>query len=159
MLNEKIKNVAALKRIAATLRAKGKRIVFTNGCFDILHYGHVKYLEDAKKKGDILIVGVNSDASVKRIKGKGRPVVRQEDRIRTLAGLESVNYAVIFGKETPLELIMALKPHILVKGSDWKKNNIVGAEFVLGLGGKVSTVKLSHGRSTTALINKIAQKY
>lgn len=157
MLSEKIKNIAALKRIAAALRAKGKKIVFTNGCFDILHYGHVKYLEDARNKGDILIVGVNSDASVRKIKGKGRPVVRQEDRIRTLAGLESVSYAVIFGEKTPIKLIMAIKPHVLVKGADWKKNSIVGADFVLSLGGKVSTVKLAPGRSTTALIKKIAQ--
>ena len=156
-MSSKIKDAGSLKKILCALRAKGKRIAFTNGCFDILHYGHVKYLEDAKRKGDILIVGINSDASVRRIKGKGRPVVGENDRARTLAGLESVDYVVMFGQDTPIGLIKSIKPDVLVKGADWCRNSIVGADFVCGRGGKVATVKLAKGRSTTALIKKIAK--
>ena len=130
LLATKIKNAAELKKIASGLKAKGKKIVFTNGCFDLLHYGHVKYLEDAKKKGDILIVGLNSDASVKRIKGGNRPILTQKDRIRVVAGLESVDYAVLFKEDTPLKLIKSIKPDILAKGADWNKKTIVGADFV-----------------------------
>lgn len=132
-------------------------MVFTNGCFDLLHYGHVKYLEDARRKGDCLIVAINSDASVRRIKGKGRPLVSQEDRLRTVAGLESVDYVTLFHEDTPLKIIRLVKPHILVKGSDWQRRDIAGKDIVLGCGGKVMTVKLIQGRSTTNLIKKIAR--
>jgi D-beta-D-heptose 7-phosphate kinase/D-beta-D-heptose 1-phosphate adenosyltransferase len=155
----KIKTIAELKKIVARLKSRGKRIIFTNGCFDLLHYGHVKYLEEARKKGDILIVGVNSDSSIKRIKGNKRPLVKQTDRISTLAALESVDYAVIFNEETPLRLIEQLAPDLLVKGSDWDKSNIVGADSVIARGGKVVTVKLLKGRSTTGLIKKIAETF
>ncbi len=154
LLNEKIKTLKGLKKIVSGLKKEGKAIVFTNGCFDLLHYGHVKYLEDAKKKGDILIVAVNSDASVRKIKGDKRPIVNEGDRQGIIAALESVDYVILFKEETPLELIAKLKPDILVKGADWNRDNIVGGNLVLSSGGRVSTIKLLKGRSTTNLINK-----
>lgn len=153
----KLKNLNELKGIITTLKSKGKKIIFTNGCFDLLHYGHIKYLEDAKRKGDILVVAVNSDSSVKKIKGNQRPIIGQGDRIRTLAALESVDYAVLFNEDTPLKVIKSLKPDILAKGADWNKKDIVGREFVLSYGGCVSTIKLVKGRSTSSLIKKIAK--
>lgn len=158
-LETKIKSLRELKKTAFSLKIKGKKIVFTNGCFDLLHYGHVKYLEDAKKKGDILVVAVNSDTSVKRIKGKKRPLVNEKDRIRIIAALESVNYVVLFREDTPLKIIKSLKPDILVKGADWAKNSIVGSDAILRWGGRVSTIRLVKGRSTTNLIRKIARAF
>jgi len=155
----KIVSLSRLKSTIACLKRAGKRIVFTNGCFDILHYGHVKYLQDAKAKGDYLIVAVNSDTSVRKIKGKGRPVVKQSDRMCTLAALACVDFVVLFNHADPLRLIMALKPDYLVKGSDWSDKNIIGADFVKQRGGKVLTVKLVPGRSTTALIEKIVKVF
>ena len=155
----KLKSPKALKKILLRLKAKGKKIVFTNGCFDLLHYGHVKYLEDAKKAGDILVVALNSDASVRKIKGKKRPIVKLADRARVVAGLESVDFVTIFKEATPLELIKLLKPDILVKGSDWKKADIVGADILKRYGGEVSTIRFIKGCSTTKLIKKIAQDY
>jgi len=149
--------LASLKAIRAELRRKGKKVVFTNGCFDILHYGHVMYLEKARAKGDCLIVGLNSDSSVKRIKGKNRPLNCEGDRARVLAGLQSVDYVIIFDQDTPLKTIKDLAPDILVKGSDWKNKGIVGADLVRSRGGKILTVPLACGRSTTGLINKIAK--
>ncbi len=157
MISAKIKTASQLKVIVSRLKSQGKIIVFTNGCFDLLHYGHVKYLEDAKCKGDILIVGINTDASVKKIKGDKRPLTPERDRAGVIAGLESVDYVTLFRENTPLKIIKIFKPDVLVKGSDWNKDNIVGADFVLGRGGKVSTVKLLKGRSTTNLIKKIAK--
>jgi D-beta-D-heptose 7-phosphate kinase/D-beta-D-heptose 1-phosphate adenosyltransferase len=159
MLKSKIKSLKELKKIIATLKAKGKRIVFTNGCFDLLHYGHVKYLKQAKRKGDILVVAVNSDASVKRIKGDKKPIVKEWDRLGVIAALESVDYVVRFNEETPLNTIKMLRPDILVKGSDWLRNRIVGSDFVQGYKGKVVTIKLVSGRSTTDLINKIVKVF
>ncbi len=156
-LSGKIKTLPALKALITKLRQEGKKIVFTNGCFDILHYGHAKYLQDAKNTGDILVVGVNSDASIRKIKGRNRPVVDENNRLRLLAALESVDYLVLFMETTPLKVIRGIKPDILVKGADWNKNNIVGGDFVLGRGGKVRTVKLVQGLSTTNLIKKIVQ--
>jgi len=153
----KIKKLSALKRIRSILRRSKKKVVFTNGCFDILHYGHVMYLEKARAKGDILIVGLNSDSSVRRIKGKGRPIVNELDRARVLAGLESVDYVVIFGEYTPLKTIKALSPDVLIKGSDWKNKGIVGSNFVKSCGGRVLTINLASGRSTTNLIKKIGK--
>lgn len=157
MLKEKIKNLNALKKIILRLKEKGKKIVFTNGCFDLLHYGHVKYLEDAKRKGDILVVAINSDTSVRKLKGNKRPIVNQKDRLGLIAALESVDYVVLFNEETPLKAIKELKPDILVKGADWDRKQIVGSGLVLGYGGNVSTIKLIEGRSTTNLIKKIAK--
>lgn len=159
MSGTKIKKIASLKRIAASLKKKGRRIVFTNGCFDILHYGHVVYLEKAKRKGDCLIVGINSDLSVKKIKGESRPVVNEFDRARVLAGLQSVDFVAIFNEETPIKLIQALRPDVLIKGRDWKNKGIIGSDFVKSYGGKVLTIKLAKGRSTTNLIKKIAKTY
>jgi rfaE bifunctional protein nucleotidyltransferase chain/domain len=158
-LKDKIKNLNALKEIVGRLKKKKKKIVFTNGCFDILHYGHAQYLEDAKQKGDILIVGINSDASVRRIKGNKRPILKEQDRIRLIAALESVDFALLFCEDTPLKVIQTLKPDILVKGSDWRKGSIVGEDLVSGLGGKVIRIKLVKGVSSTGIIKNIAKRF
>ncbi len=159
VLSAKVKKLPELEKIIQRLQKSGKRIVFTNGCFDILHYGHVKYLEDAKKKGDILIVAINSDASIRKIKGDRRPLVPQEDRSRTIAALQSVDFVTVFGEDTPLKTIRALCPDVLIKGADWKNKDIVGADIVRKKGGTVSTIKLEKGRSTTNLIHKIIERY
>jgi D-beta-D-heptose 7-phosphate kinase/D-beta-D-heptose 1-phosphate adenosyltransferase len=159
MLERKIKSINALIKIVSRLKAKGKRIVLTNGCFDLLHYGHIKYLEDAKRKGDILVVAINTDSSVKKIKGSKRPIVNEKDRQRVIAALESVDYVVPFKEKTPLRVIKSLKPDILVKGADWDINNIVGSCVVLNYGGRVVTIRLISGRSTTNLIKKIARAF
>jgi len=138
------------------LKSQGKQVVFTNGCFDLLHYGHVKYLQDARNKGDVLVVAVNSDASVRKLKGKSRPIVPVKDRVRVIAGLASVDFAVIFNQDTPLTVIQALKPDILVKGADWNPDAIVGKDFVESYAGKVTTIQFVKGLSTTNLIKKIA---
>ncbi len=159
MINSKIRNIIQLKRIIQRLKIQRKKIVFTNGCFDLLHYGHVKYLEEAKGKGDILVVAVNSDTSVRRIKGDKRPLIPQKDRVLTIAALESVDYVVLFDEDTPLKAIKLLKPDILVKGKDWRINKVVGASFVQGYGGDVATIKLAKGRSTTGLIKEILNRF
>lgn len=144
-----------VRALASSLRAKKKRIVFTNGCFDIIHAGHIKYLERAKALGDILIVGVNSDSSVRMIKGPSRPVVKQGERAAIVAALKPVDYVSIFNDATPIKLIKAIRPDVLVKGADWRLNNIVGGDFVKSYGGKVRAVSLVKGRSTSNLIRKI----
>lgn len=136
-------------------RAEGKKLVFTNGCFDILHVGHIKYLKEAKAMGDCLIVGVNSDASVKRLKGQARPVNTLGDRLALLSALEFVDYVVAFEEDTPEELIGAVKPDVLVKGGDYRMEEIVGADYVLGYGGTVTTIPLVEGKSTTGMIEKM----
>jgi len=155
----KINTLASLKRKIKCLKQRGSKIVFTNGCFDILHFGHVKYLADAKKRGDYLVVAVNSDVSINKIKGHNRPIIGQFDRLRTVAALASVDFVVLFSEIDPQKVIQALKPDILIKGSDWLKKNIVGASFVESYGGKVLTVNLIKHRSTSALINKIVKKF
>ncbi len=135
-------------------RKEGKKIVFTNGCFDILHAGHVDYLEKAKALGDILIVGLNSDSSVKRLKGKDRPINSQELRKRVLEGLKAVDLVIIFDEDTPERLIKEIKPDVLVKGGDWKIENIVGADFVQSYGGEVKTIDFVYDISTTKIIQK-----
>lgn len=127
------------------------KLVFTNGCFDLLHYGHVKFLEEAKKLGDVLVVGINSDTSVRRLKGKGRSIVKAKDRAKILMGLRCVDAVVIFVEDTPLELIKELKPDVLVKGGDWKKKDVVGREFAK----EVVIIPYLKGYSTTNLIKKI----
>lgn len=141
----------------ASLKSQNKKIVFTNGCFDLLHVGHVRYLQEAKKLGDVLVIGVNSDASVKRLKGPTRPVQVEADRAEILAALGAVDYTVIFTEDTPLKLIEAVKPDILVKGGDWKIDQIVGSDFVIAHGGQVMSLQFVDGKSTTKLIEK-AQK-
>ncbi|MFA5287361.1 MAG: D-glycero-beta-D-manno-heptose 1-phosphate adenylyltransferase [Candidatus Omnitrophota bacterium] len=156
-LKDKVKPLNQLIKIILRFKNQGKKIVFTNGCFDLLHYGHAKYLEEAKKNGDILVVGVNSDASVRRIKGKKRPIVGEKNRLHLVAALKSVDFAVLFKEDTPLNTIKELRPDILIKGADWRKKDIVGADFIKSYGGRVSTVKLVKGLSTTNLIKIIAK--
>lgn len=140
-------------------QAAGKKIVFSNGCFDILHAGHVEYLSAAKKLGDVLVIGLNSDASVRRLKGSNRPVCGETDRAAVLSALEVVDSVVLFNEDTPEELIGILLPDILVKGSDWAIDEIAGAPAVLEHGGAVLTLPLLEGRSTTGIIEKIIQLY
>jgi D-beta-D-heptose 7-phosphate kinase/D-beta-D-heptose 1-phosphate adenosyltransferase len=155
MTETKIKKLPELKKIVFLLKGKKKKIIFTNGCFDILHYGHLRYLEAAKCLGDVLIVAVNSDSSVKRIKGENRPLNSQKQRMALVAGLACVDYCLSFKEDTPYRLIKVLKPDVLVKGGDWKSSHIVGSNFVKSHGGKVKTIKLIPGYSTTCLIKKI----
>ncbi len=155
MTEEKIKTLAELRKIVPSLKRKRKKIVFTNGCFDLLHYGHLKYLEAAKRQGDVLIVAVNSDSSVKKIKGRLRPINKVIARTSLIAGLECVDYCLGFGDKTPYRLIKELKPDVLVKGGDWKNKDIVGSALVRSYGGKVKTVKFIPGYSTTRLIKKV----
>lgn len=152
---DKIKTWAQLEKIISRLKKQGKKIAFTNGCFDILHYGHIKYLEDAKAKADILVVGLNSDGSIRRIKGQSRPINSQSDRAKVLGALSAIDYVTIFNEDTPLNLIQRIRPDVLVKGRDWSISKIVGADFVKASGGKVVTVAYLKGRSTTGLIEKI----
>ena len=158
MINNKIKTVSALKKALLPLKKRGRSIVFTNGCFDVLHYGHVKYLQDAKNKGDILVVAVNSDSSVRKLKGPSRPVVGQKNRMRVLAALESVDFVTLFGEDTPLKLIKLLRPDVLVKGGDWDKNKIVGGGLVESWGGKVISLPYVKSQSTTNIIDKIGKR-
>lgn len=134
---------------------RDKRIVFTNGCFDILHRGHVSYLNEAKAQGDLLIVGLNSDASVKRLKGESRPINNEEDRKFVLENLKAVDFVAIFSEDTPLNLIMEVKPHILVKGGDWRVEQIVGGKEVISWGGEVKSLQFVNDYSTTNVIEKI----
>ncbi len=138
----------------AALKAQNKKIIFTNGCFDLLHVGHIRYLQEAKKLGDILVVGVNSDSSVKLLKGPTRPLQTEADRAEILAALGSVDFTVIFTEDTPKSLIEAVNPDILVKGGDWKIDQIVGSDFVTANGGKVMSLQFVDGKSTTKLIEK-----
>ncbi len=154
-IEAKIKNLKQLKKIVANLKSKGKRIVFTNGCFDILHYGHIKYLQRAKRYGDILVVAINSDRSLKAIKGKGRPIVPESDRAKMVAALEPVNYITTFNELTPLKTIQALEPDVLVKGGDWRREDIVGKDFLESYDGKVVRIPYIKGYSTSSIIKKI----
>jgi len=152
MYLKKILKRSELSTILKKYKKNNDKIVFTNGVFDILHRGHVEYLATAKKLGDILIVGLNSDASVRRLKGKGRPVQKQNDRAIILLALEAVDYVVFFGEDTPDKLIKKVKPDILVKGADYKISEIVGAEFVKSYGGQVKRISLTKGKSTSSII-------
>ena len=145
---------ADLAEAIAQYRKENKKIVFTNGCFDLLHVGHVRYLKQAKALGDILMVGFNTDASVQKLKGPTRPVQNENDRAEILASLDAVDHTILFAEETPLKLIEAIKPDYLVKGGDWKIDQIVGSNFVLSYGGKVQSLQFIDGRSTTAIITK-----
>jgi len=158
MGKEKIKSFSEISQIANSLR-NSKKIVFTNGCFDILHCGHITYLYEAKKLGDILIIGLNSDNSIKRIKGEKRPIVPQEERAFLLSALEMVDYVTIFDHDTPYELIQIIKPHVLVKGGDWLIDNIVGKDIVESYGGKILNIPFVEGKSTTNIIERILSVY
>jgi len=155
-----MKNVISLKRLLkelAPLREKGRKVVFTNGCFDIIHAGHVRYLTKARSLGDMLVVGLNSDASVRAIKGPSRPIVPESERAEVLGALRCVDYVVIFNEDRPLSLITALLPDILVKGSDWAAHEIVGGDVVKESGGRVARIRLLKGRSTTNIIKRVLE--
>ncbi|MEX1140608.1 MAG: D-glycero-beta-D-manno-heptose 1-phosphate adenylyltransferase [Bacteroidota bacterium] len=145
--------------IRTRLKEKNLRVVFTNGCFDILHRGHVDYLEKAKSLGDVLIVGLNTDASVRRLKGADRPVVDQDDRAHVLAGLASVDFVCLFDEETPLKLIESVVPDVLAKGADWAVEDVVGREVVEAAGGSVRTIEFLPNRSTSRIIEKIRNSF
>ena len=148
-----------LKEILEKLRKQNKKIVFTNGCFDIIHSGHIRILKKAKEKGDVLIVGLNSDKSVRKIKGKKRPIMNEKDRALILDSIRYVDYVVLFDEETPYNLIKEIEPDVLVKGSDYKLSEVVGADIVIKKGGEVFLVPLLKGKSTTNVIEKILKKY
>lgn len=149
-----LESLAELTELRTTASADGTVVVFTNGVFDILHAGHVTYLQAARELGDVLVVGVNSDASVKRLKGDERPVNTLEDRMTVLIALGCVDYVVAFEDDTPLHVIEALSPDVLVKGGDYTRDTVVGADHVEEHGGKVAIIPLLEGRSTTAIINR-----
>ena len=159
MKNEKIKKIKPLQDILGRLKARGKRIVFTNGCFDILHVGHIQYLRRAKKLGDVLVIGLNTDRSVRKIKGAPRPVVSEKERAEILAALECVDFVTLFDESDPFRLIQILKPHVLVKGADWPKNQIIGRQIVEEYGGRVVRIPLIPGASSTGIIEKIIRAY
>ncbi|OGC82673.1 MAG: glycerol-3-phosphate cytidylyltransferase [candidate division Zixibacteria bacterium RBG_16_43_9] len=154
----KIVKLQELIQIRKKAKKENKKVVFTNGCFDLLHRGHIEYLKKAKKLGDILIVGLNSDSSVKKIKGEGRPIQDQADRAVILASLYFVDYVCIFNELTPLKLISKLIPDILAKGGDWKVKDIVGKDIVESHGGKVLSIKMVKGKSTRNIIQTILKK-
>jgi len=154
-MNRIINNSDVLNKLVAELKNKSKKIVFTNGCFDIIHAGHVAYLNEAKQLGDILIVGVNSDSSVKKLKGNNRPIVIEDDRAYIIANLKPVDFVVIFSDDTPYNLINEIKPDYLVKGSDYKNQEIAGSDIVKSYGGQVVLIDYVNGKSTTNIINNI----
>jgi rfaE bifunctional protein nucleotidyltransferase chain/domain len=147
-------NQQELKNKLESIR-QGKKVVFTNGCFDILHVGHVKYLQEARSQGDILVVGLNSDESVKRLKGETRPIQNEEDRGTVLSALECVDFVTVFAEDTPKKLIELVRPDVLVKGGDWKIDQIVGSDFVISYGGEVKSLQFVQGKSTTNIVSKI----
>jgi D-beta-D-heptose 7-phosphate kinase/D-beta-D-heptose 1-phosphate adenosyltransferase len=146
-----------LKTQVGAWQASGQKVVFTNGCFDLLHAGHVVYLEAARKMGDRLVLGLNTDRSVSALKGPTRPVIHETDRARVLAGLEAIDAVILFDDDTPLNLINAIRPDILVKGSDYAEDQVVGGKEVKSWGGKVALVDVVPGRSTSKIIEKLAQ--
>lgn len=158
-LKTKLKALEIIKNEIQPLQQQGKKIVFTNGCFDILHAGHVDIFQQARNLGDALVVAVNSDISIKKIKGEKRPVVPQAQRMQVLAALEAIDYVVIFDEENPLKIIKELQPDILVKGGDWTVEAIVGREIVEKKGGKVISIPLMEGISTTNIIEEVKKRF
>ncbi|RKY99252.1 MAG: D-glycero-beta-D-manno-heptose 1-phosphate adenylyltransferase [Ignavibacteriae bacterium] len=154
-----LKSLEEIKLIRSALKADNKKVVFTNGCFDLIHAGHIDYLNKAKALGDILIVGLNTDNSVKRIKGDKRPIINEDERAEIISNLKPVDYIIFFDEETPSELINELVPDILIKGADWKIDEIVGGETVLANGGEVKTIKFVNDQSTSKIIDLIISKY
>ena len=148
-----------LKDKLEELRKKGKKIAFTNGCFDILHVGHVRYLREAKKTADVLVLALNSDSSVRSLKGKERPLVPEKERAEILAALEFIDFVTIFPESTPLELINYLKPDILIKGGDWAEEDVVGRKEIKEWGGRVAIIPEVEGKSTTNIVEKIKKLY
>jgi len=158
MKNRKIKTLPNLLKTITALKKRKKKIAFTNGCFDILHLGHVRYLQAARKKADILVLALNSDQSVRMIKGPMRPINNEHDRAGILAALECVDFITVFNAPTPLKVIEKLKPDVLIKGSDWKNKDIIGARTVTENGGKIHRENFLKGYSTSKLIKKIVKK-
>ena len=153
----KIFSLELVKEILTAWKKAGEVIVFTNGCFDIIHLGHVDYLEKARNLGDKLVIGLNTDSSIKKLKGSGRPILDEHARSRILASFEFIDAVILFSEETPLNLIREVSPDILVKGNDYNPQNIVGADFVKSYGGKVITIELIPGYSTSGIIKKIKE--
>ena len=154
-----LKSLEEIKLIRSALKADNKKVVFTNGCFDIIHAGHIDYLNKAKALGDVLIVGLNTDNSVKRIKGDKRPIISEDERAEIISNLKPIDYVVFFDEDTPAELINELVPDILIKGADWKTDEIVGGETVLANGGEVKTIKFVNDQSTSKIIDLITNRY
>lgn len=157
-MHRKIKTVQELLPLLAILRAVGRKIVFTNGCFDLIHTGHTRYLATARSLGDVLVVAVNSDVSVRGIKGKKRPINAEADRMETLAALEAVDFVTLFEEADPYRIISELQPDVLVKGGDWPVEKIIGRDVVEARGGKVVNVPYVEGASTTGIIEKIIKQ-
>ena len=157
-IESKIKTKEELSRLLSYWRFKGKKVVFTNGCFDILHKGHVEYLAKASDNGDVLLIGLNTDASVKRLKGEERPLQDEKTRALILSALQFVNAVVLFDEDTPYELIKYVQPDVLVKGSDYNPEDIVGYDVVKNKGGEIITIDLTQGHSTTNIVEKIKAK-
>ena len=158
MTEDKIKSVSSLKKILKSLKKKGKKVIFTNGCFDILHRGHVKLLEKARSLGDVLVVAINTDSSVKKIKGPRRPVNSERDRSVVLSALSFVDFVTFFDEPDPARIIKQLDPDVLVKGGDWKKGEIIGADYVKSKGGNVYSLPLIRGYSTSRFIANIEKR-
>ena len=159
MINSKILDNTRLIQQLAIWRFLSKKIVFTNGCFDIIHLGHIDYLSKAKDLGDILLIGLNTDDSVKRLKGKNRPIKNQQERAVLLASLQFVDGVILFNTDTPYDLIKKIEPDILIKGSDYKKEEIVGADILQNTGGEIITIDFLEGYSTTSILDKIRKDY
>ena len=159
MARSKVKTLAELIKIRARLRRQGKKVVFTNGCFDLLHGGHIHLFRAAKARGDVLIVALNSDASIRRLKGPSRPIFPLAERFEVLSALESIDYVTSFSQDTPQKIIAALVPDVLVKGGDWGNDEIVGRAEVEGAGGRVVRVPYLRGHSSTDIIEKIRKNF
>jgi D-glycero-beta-D-manno-heptose 1-phosphate adenylyltransferase len=147
------------RRLSQSLHIQGQKLVFTNGCFDILHIGHVKYLEEAKSLGDVLMVGINSDRSASILKGPGRPLINEDERAKIISSLYCVDYAIIFDEDTPIKLISELKPNIHVKGGDYKIQNLPEYDIVNSYGGKIQILSYANGKSTTNIVKQIINTY
>jgi len=158
-LKNKLKPLDELSDIVAEVKADGRKVIFTNGCFDILHVGHVRYLQAARDLGDCLVIAVNSDISVRGLKGEKRPIVPQGERAELLAALECVDYVTLFDEPDPMNAIRAIKPSSLVKGGDWDEDQIIGGDFVKSIGGQVERIPYIEGASTTNIIEEIIERY
>jgi D-beta-D-heptose 7-phosphate kinase / D-beta-D-heptose 1-phosphate adenosyltransferase len=158
-MSAEINSVDAISNKVLKAQQSGKKVVFTNGCFDILHAGHVDLLKRAKRLGDVLVVAINTDASVQRMKGPNRPIIPEDERAELLAGLGTVDFVCTFDEDTPLEAIVTVHPDILVKGADWGINDIVGRAEVEGWGGKVVALPLIEGKSTTGIVERVLARY
>lgn len=154
-MNTKVKKLSELKKLRVKYKKEGETVVFTNGCFDVLHSGHIHLFRQAKKRGNILIVAVNDDLSVRKLKGPARPIFPLEERLEVLDAVETIDYLISFSQSTPRELIQALLPDVLVKGGDWKPDEVVGREEVEGVGGEVVIIPYLPGRSSSEILSKI----